>query len=100
MVWLMPKVNGVLYGYCGLLCEFCKGYIEGMCPGCDAHTSLCRYVQCAIESRVKTCLACPSFPCKLHLEGFYWDTEEFGRIRWRVFSDILLKIFSVLKERG
>lgn len=92
----MPTINNVMYGYCGLLCEFCKSKINGFCGGCDAYINVCMFARCAINREVKNCFNCKDFPCKLHINGFDWHTEEYGKIRWKVYSDILLNMFKSL----
>jgi hypothetical protein len=92
----MPKINGVVYGYCGILCSLCKAYLSNQCPGCDIHVDRCLYASCAIQKNVKSCLSCSIFPCRLHIEGFDWNTEEFGRVRWKVFSGIFIDVFKKL----
>ncbi|MET1160361.1 MAG: DUF3795 domain-containing protein [Thermoprotei archaeon] len=96
----MPRVNGVLYGYCGLLCEYCKAYLAKECPGCDAHADQCEFIKCAREKNVKICLACRDFPCQLHKRGFTWYTEEYGKLQWRVYSDVFIRIFEELKQES
>lgn len=89
----MPSINNVMYGYCGLFCEFCKNKLNGFCRGCDAHFDECMFAKCVVDRRVKCCLNCKDFPCELHVNGFDWYTEDYGKIRWKVYSDILLKMF-------
>ena len=93
----MPRVNGILISYCGLVCEYCKAYLTGKCGGCDQHVNECPYIKCAIERNVKTCLSCKFFPCKLHREGFTWETEEHGKLKWRVYSDVFMEILSAIR---
>jgi len=90
----MPKISGVSISYCGLVCEFCVAFTSGKCRGCDAHADVCEFARCAIERGVSCCLGCGDFPCKLHSEGFDWETDEFGKLRWRVYSEIFLRVFS------
>lgn len=89
----MPKVENVLCSYCGIVCSFCKAYTKGLCEGCDAHADECEYIKCCIAKGIKCCLQCEEFPCTLHFEGFPWETDEYGKLRWKVYSDVFLEIF-------
>lgn len=91
----MPKINNIMYGYCGLICEFCKVKLNNFCRGCDVHVDFCIFAKCARYRELKSCLSCKDFPCKIHIDGFNWQTEEYGEIKWKVYSDILLNIFKL-----
>jgi len=88
----MPKLGDVLYAYCGLLCELCPAYVKKLCEGCDAHVDTCLFAKCAIEKGVRCCFECTKFPCQLHKEGFMWETEEYGKLKWKVYSEVFLNI--------
>ena len=90
----MPRVKDVLVSYCGVVCEFCMAYVRKLCGGCDMHVDECVYARCALDRGVRACLECENFPCRVHREGFRWETEEFGTLRWKVYSDIFLKLFA------
>ena len=98
---VMPLIRGVLVSYCGLTCEFCRAYsgMGGSCGGCDAHAEECEFAKCARRKGVVTCLSCAEFPCRLHREGFEWESEELGKVAWKPFSDVLLEYFSRLSRR-
>ena len=89
----MPKLNGVYISYCGLICQLCPAFRTKNCEGCDVHTEACNFAKCAKDKGLISCFLCDNFPCNLHKEGFLWETDEFGTIRWKVFSDIFVKIF-------
>ncbi len=89
----IPEVKGLKVSYCGLVCEYCIAYRKGACPGCDAHVDSCEFIKCLKSKGEDNCLACDGFPCRLHREGFEWPTEEFGVLRWRVFSKEFLDFF-------
>ena len=89
----MPKANNVLISYCGIVCEYCPAYRKGHCLGCDSHINECEYIKCVVKRNVKNCLLCMNFPCRLHINGFKWVTEEFGELNWKVYSDVFLGIF-------
>ena len=89
----MPEAVGVLVSYCGLVCSFCPAYRLGSCRGCDAHVDECFFAKCASGRGLRCCFFCEEFPCRVHREGFEWETLEFGKLRWRVFSDVFLSIF-------
>ena len=91
-------MKDVFISYCGIICEYCPAYRARKCPGCDSHADSCKYIACLMERNVRNCLLCPDFPCKLHLEGFEWETSEYGKIRWKVYSDIFLKIMQPIKK--
>ncbi len=93
----MPRINGILYSYCGLVCSFCKAFREGECKGCDVHAGVCEFAKCCIRRGLRCCFECKDFPCKLHSEGFIWETEEFGKLKWKVYSDVFLSIFKKAK---
>jgi len=89
----MPELSGVLYGYCGVLCELCPAYVRRKtCNGCDTYADECRFAKCAIEKGVKCCFECIEFPCQLYREGFTWETEEHGKLKWKVYSKVFLDI--------
>jgi len=90
----MPRVSNVLVSYCGVVCEYCPAYRKKLCPGCDPHVDECEYIKCAINRNVKSCLLCSRFPCSLHEEGFEWATEEYGKLMWKIYSDIFLWIMN------
>ncbi len=90
----MPRAGDVIYSYCGLICSYCKALLSGFCEGCDAHVDECLYAKCARSRGVKTCLSCRDFPCRLHLEGFKWETEEYGTLQWKVFSEVFMELLS------
>ncbi|RLF07756.1 MAG: hypothetical protein DRJ60_01945 [Thermoprotei archaeon] len=94
----MPRISDVLYSYCGIVCSLCRAYTQGECEGCDAHINVCEYAKCCLNKGLKCCFECGDFPCKLHKEGFTWVTEEFGILKWRVYSDIFLDIFRRMKS--
>ncbi len=88
----MPELGGVLYSYCGLLCELCPAYVRDLCEGCDAHIGECLFAKCAVDKGARCCFECSSFPCQLHREGFTWETGEYGKLKWRVYSKVFLDI--------
>ena len=90
----MPEFRGLLIGFCGLACQFCRAYERGLCEGCDAHVGECAFAICASKKGIKCCLSCEGFPCELHREGFDWETPTHGKLRWRVFSDVFLDIMA------
>ncbi|MEM2214628.1 MAG: hypothetical protein QXD66_05310 [Candidatus Nezhaarchaeales archaeon] len=94
----MPRVSNVLYSHCGIICSFCKAFVQGDCRGCDAHIDACDYIKCCLKRRLKCCFDCIEFPCKLHEEGFTWETEEYGPLKWKVYSDVFLRIFRADKK--
>ena len=94
----MPKVKGLLVSYCGLVCEFCPAYRDGECPGCDPHADACEYIKCARGRGLTSCFLCEEFPCRLHEEGFIWRTEEFGELRWKVYSSVFTSVMKELKD--
>ena len=94
----MPRVNNIYISYCGLVCQFCKAYVNKRCEGCDVHIEACKYANCAGRKNLRCCLECKDFPCKLHREGFVWETEEFGKLNWKVFSEVFLRVFSQALE--
>jgi len=89
----MPRAENILYSYCGLVCSYCKAYLNGLCKGCDVHEDECEYIKCCRRKNVRCCLECNEFPCNLHTNGFSWETEEYGKLKWRVYSDVFLEIF-------
>ncbi len=88
----MPRAGSIMVSYCGVVCEYCPAYRKGLCPGCDQHADECEYIKCALDRNVENCLLCDEFPCKLHEEGFDWTTEEYGKLKWKVYSDVFLRI--------
>ncbi len=90
----MPKVSESLVGYCGVICEFCPSFTSGSCQGCDAYADECEFIKCATKREKISCLACEDFPCKLHFEGFDWEVEKLGKVRWRVYDQVFLKAIS------
>jgi len=94
----MPKVNGILISYCGIICEYCPAYRKKLCPGCDAHANECEYIKCLNKRGVSNCLLCTDFPCKLHENGFKWTTEEYGELTWKVYSNIFIELMKRIKS--
>jgi len=94
----MPHVGGLLVSYCGIICQFCPAYRRGLCEGCDPHIDECYFAACAVKRGLKSCLLCGEFPCQAHWEGFPWESSKYGKVRWRVFSDIFLKIMAECQE--
>ncbi len=94
----MPKVNGILISYCGIICEYCPAYRKKLCPGCDAHANECEYIKCLNKRGVNNCLLCTDFPCKLHENGFKWTTEEYGELTWKVYSNIFIELMKRIKS--
>ncbi|MCS7140150.1 MAG: DUF3795 domain-containing protein [Candidatus Nezhaarchaeota archaeon] len=89
----MPRINGVLHSYCGIVCSLCRAYVQDKCGGCDAHAATCKIAKCCLDRKLKCCFQCDDFPCTLHEEGFTWADEEFGILRWKVYSDVFLNLF-------
>ncbi len=98
-MFTMPRVGNVLISYCGIVCEYCPAYRLGKCPGCDAHAEYCEFIKCTKRRGVDNCLLCSEFPCKLHIEGFNWVTEEFGELKWKVYSEIFLQIMKKIVSK-
>lgn len=94
----MPRVKEVLVSHCGLICEYCKAYLKKLCLGCDHHVDECQYAKCVLERGVKACTSCEDFPCNLHVNGFTWETSEYGKLKWRVFSRVYMEIISRCAE--
>ncbi|MEM4576725.1 MAG: hypothetical protein QW701_04600 [Candidatus Nezhaarchaeales archaeon] len=94
----MPRISNVLYSYCGIVCSFCKAFVNGDCGGCDRHTEACEYAKCCLNRSVKCCFECSEFPCRLHVEGFAWSTEELGTLNWKVYSRGFLNMFRPKKR--
>jgi len=94
----MPQVNGLLVSYCGILCEYCPAYRNKLCPGCDAHAENCKFIKCIQSKNARNCLLCDEFPCKLHEDGFEWTTEEYGILRWKIYSDVFIEIMKRAKS--
>ena len=94
---VMPLMNGILISYCGIACTYCPAYRRGLCSGCDVHEDECEYIKCAKKRGVKFCFQCEKFPCKLYKEGFEWVTEEYGRLRWKPYSDAFIMIMEKIK---
>ena len=94
----MPRLNGVLIAYCGLVCQLCPAYRHKACPGCDSHVGVCYFATCASHKGLKCCFLCPKFPCQAHYEGFDWETPKHGKLRWRIFSRVFLRVFSKPKS--
>ena len=93
----MPKVNGLLISYCGLVCEYCPAYRFKKCPGCDFHEDKCQFIICLKRKGVNNCFLCGDFPCKLHMDGFKWETNEFGTLTWKIYSDIFTELMKKIK---
>jgi len=69
-----------------------------LCEGCDAHESECRYIQCLKKHGNKNCLLCNEFPCKLHEEGFNWETTEYGVLKWKIYSEVFIDLMKKLRR--
>ena len=95
----MPKIDNLLISYCGVICQYCPAYRRGLCLGCDAHVGECKFARCVRERGVGNCLLCSEFPCKLHTEGFEWLTEEYGKLRWKIYSNIFLQIMKKIQVK-
>jgi hypothetical protein len=61
-----------LVSICGTCCSFCPAFRKQNCPGClkvnrKAKLS-CAMYRCALKKKVRSCLLCEEFPCKIQYE--------------------------------
>ena len=62
------------YSVCGIACEVCPRMVSGKCPagpdGCiPRENRFCEVCSCAHRKGVRTCFACPEFPCETTKKG-------------------------------
>jgi len=91
---------------CGIACEVCVAFENGICPGCVAGTDArapemvewlkgigvsCPVLECAIENRVDYCLRCENLPCDVLYKAEHPYT--------RSFLDLFKLVKDILKQR-
>jgi len=80
-------------GACGIACEVCGLYVNGICEGCDAGTAestpelveklrqlgvLCPALECAMKRKIAYCSKdCKDFPCEIYKTALFPFSKEF-----------------------
>ena len=70
---------GELIAYCGVSCESCPDYMNGVCPSCRKtlweEGDECMPIACCREKGISFCGECAVFPCP-DMKEFYRESES------------------------